>query len=266
MPIDRAGHIDPADLAQILKTERVKLIAITGQSNVLGVRPDLPAIISLAHAAGALVLVDAAQLAGHAPMDVEALDCDFLAFSGHKVYGPTGIGVLYGKRDLLQAMPPFLGGGMMIKEVTETGFTPADLPAKFEAGTPAIAEALGLHAALDWLMQYPWEERCASEQTLLAHALKQLATIKGLTLLGPAHAPQISGCISFTLEGIHPHDLTDLLGQEGFALRAGHHCAQPLHTRLGIPASTRLSLGLYTTPEEIDALLPAIEQVRRTLL
>ncbi len=238
----------------------VKLVSITGLSNVLGTAPDLPAIIAAAHRAGALVCIDAAQMVGHFPIDVQALDCDFLAFSGHKLYGPTGIGVLYCKRKLLESMPPFLGGGMMIRDVTQESFTAANIPARFEAGTPPIAEAVGLSAAIDWLTEFPWNDRTQHEQKLLATALTALQSIDGLTILGPDNPKDVRGCISFVLDGVHPHDLTELLGERGFSLRAGHHCAQPLHEHIGIAASTRLSVGIYNTEEEITSLASAIKE------
>jgi len=199
-------------------------------------------------------LVDAAQLAVHHKVDVQEIDCDFLTFSGHKLYGPTGIGVLYAKRDLLRNMPPFLGGGMMIQDVTMEGFTPAESPARFEAGTPPIAQAIGLKAAIEWLSGYSWEEMEAHEQTLMTACMRVLQRMDGVSVIGPHSATERSGCISFTVDGVHPHDLTDLLGQEGIALRAGHHCAQPLHKHLGVPATSRVSFGIYNTEEEIDLL------------
>jgi len=264
--IDDDGNLNMDECEQKLKSGLIKLVAVTGQSNVLGVRPDLQAIIKHAHAAGAKVLVDAAQLIAHAPVDVQELNCDFLAFSGHKLYGPAGIGVLYAKRDILKDMPPFLGGGMMIRTVTRDGFEPADPPHRFEAGTMPVAEAVGLQTAIEWLSQFSWDDRIAHEQSLLKHALEKLSTIKGLHILGPGDASEISCSISFVIDGIHPHDLTDILGQKGFALRAGHHCAQPLHERLGVPATARLSVGIYSTTDEIDALIPAIEEAKNVLL
>lgn len=256
---------DDTELDEVLNKGNVKLVAITGESNVLGMCPDIDAITAKAHSAGALILVDAAQLAVHHRIDVTKTDCDFLAFSGHKLYGPTGIGVLYGKRDLLKSMPPYMGGGMMISSVTTEGFTPADAPAKFEAGTPPIAEAIGLHAALDWLTQYDWKDIEAHEAALITKALKALDKIKGVTLLPTPHsprpAPSQSGCFSFTIEDLHPHDVTDILGQRGIALRAGHHCTQPLHNKLGIPASIRFSVGIYNTEKEIDTFAKELEEV-----
>lgn len=254
MEIDDAGQLKMDSLENILTKGNVKLVAVTGQSNVLGVRPDLKSIIRKSHDAGALVLVDAAQLIAHHPVDVQELDCDFLAFSGHKLYGPTGVGVLYGKRDLLDEMPPFLGGGMMIHEVKRDGFSPAESPQKFEAGTPPIAQAIGLAAAIEWTNQFPWKDREAYEASVISDALTMLKEIEGLTILGPKETDSISCCISFVTDGVHPHDLTDIIGQQHIALRAGHHCTQPLHERLGVPATTRLSVGVYNTIEELETL------------
>ncbi len=257
----------------------MKLLSITARRNVLGGRPSIADMIRLARDAGALTLVDAAQSVAHHQTDVQALDCDFLAFSGHKLYGPQGIGVLYGKQKLLQAMPPFLGGGMMIWDVTTDSFTPTDIPAKFEAGTQPVAGAAGLQAAIEWLSQFAWKDIEAHEHSLLLHAAEELRNIHGLHLLGPwqtkneqsfgsaqdrrANEPTsnaTSGCLSFTIDGIHPHDLTDILCKQGICLRAGRHCAQPLHKALGVNASTRLSVGIYNTFEEIVAARHGILQ------
>ena len=261
--IDRAGHIDLEQYARLLSGKQVKLVAITGQSNVLGIRPPLERMIRDAHAHGARVLVDAAQLAAHHQIDVQKLDCDFLTFSGHKVYGPTGIGALYGKRELLERMPPFLGGGMMIHEVKEDRFSAADIPAKFEAGTPPITQAIGMGTAVEWLNQFSWKDIEAHEQTVMAQALSGLLELEGITVLGPKDPDERSACISFTLEGIHPHDFTDALGKRGICLRAGHHCTQPLHRKLGLTATARLSLGIYNTQEELR--LTTWEQVMAAL-
>jgi cysteine desulfurase/selenocysteine lyase len=261
--IDDRGNVKLVELDQFLAQGNVKLVAITTQSNVLGVRPPLREIITKAHAANAFVLVDAAQSIAHHATNVQDLDCDFLAFSGHKLYGPTGIGILHGKRALLEVMPAFLGGGMMIQEVHTDHFTPAELPQKFEGGTQPIAQAIGLHAAIDWLGRFQWEDIEAHEHSLLALALEELATVPGLTILGPRRADEISGCISFLVEGIHSHDLTEVLGREGICLRAGHHCTQPLHRRLGLTASSRLSVALYNTHEEVRAMAQAIRDLEQ---
>lgn len=257
MDIDDDGNLklDDVDLTN------VKLISVTGLSNVLGTMPDLKMIIEKAHAAGVKVLIDAAQLIAHHEVNVQDLDCDFLAFSGHKVYGPTGIGVLYGKREILEQMPPFLGGGMMIGQVTTDGFTSAEIPQKFEAGTPPIAEAAGLTAALNWISQYNWKDIEQHESDLLQAAIDMLTSIDGVKILG---TPQ-SGCVSFTMEDVHPHDLTEIIGRKGVCLRAGHHCAEPLHKRLGVAASARLSIALYNETNEMDTVIKELEAARSIL-
>jgi len=257
---DDEGRLIMNDLKKVLAGKNVKLVAVSGQSNVLGVRPLVSEIIKLAHQSGALVCIDATQLIAHHPVDVTELDCDFLAFSGHKLYGPTGIGVLYAKREILKTMPPFLGGGSMIEEVRRDGFTPADPPHRFEAGTPPIAEAAGLTAAIDWLVQFPWKEIEEHEKKLMRAAFETLNGIEGLHILGPKNPDEASACVSFVLKDTHPHDLADILGQEGFCLRAGHHCAEPLHKRFSVPASLRLSVGIYNTEEEIHRLGPALKR------
>ncbi len=262
MDINDDGSLNEESLQRALDTPHLRLVAITGMSNVLGTRPDLHRIITAAHARGAQVLVDAAQLIAHDAVDVQSLDVDYLAFSGHKLFGPTGIGVLYAKRALLKNLPPLLGGGNMIEEVTLEGFTTNDAPLKFEAGTPPITQAVGLAAAMDWLEQFPLSERRAHERMLYEKAIATLSTVEGLRILG-SHNNE--GVISFVVEGVHPHDLTSILGQEGVCLRAGHHCTQPLHRRLGITASTRLSLSLYNTCDELERLPEAITQSIRTL-
>lgn len=266
--IDEQGQLQLRQLDAYLNEGNVKLVAITAQSNVLGVRPALTEIIASAHAHGALILVDAAQSIAHQSTDVQALNCDFLAFSGHKLYGPTGVGILYGKRDFLQSMPPFLGGGMMIQDVHHDRFTPADLPQKFEAGTPPIAEAAGLAAAIEWIGQCVWKDIEHHEQSVMACAIEALQSVPNLKMLCPAGVVReqpLRGCLSFTIDGVHPHDLTDILGRQGICLRAGHHCAQPLHRRLGITASTRLSVGIYNTAEEIYSIIDPLERAIRTL-
>lgn len=260
MEIDDEGNVKLEQLDAFLKKGNVKLVSITGQSNVIGTRPPLEVIVEKAHAAGALVCIDAAQLIAHSSVDVQKLDCDFLAFSGHKIYGPTGIGVLFGKRKLLEQMPPFMGGGTMIHEVKRDHFTSAEIPTKFEAGTPPIAEAIGLKAAIDWLSQFKWKDIETHEQELITLAYTELQKIDGLRILGPQSPEHVSGCISFTLEKMHPHDLTEHLGKQNIALRAGHHCTQPLHEHLNTAASTRMSFGIYSTKEEIRGTCEAITQ------
>lgn len=252
-------------LQKALATRSVKLLAVTGLSNVLGTLTPIGEIIDLAHTHGAKVLVDAAQLVVHKQLDVQTLDVDFLAFSGHKIYGPTGIGVLYAKADLLKKMPPFLGGGDMIHSVEQQKFTPAELPRMFEAGTPAIAEAVGLAAAINWLEKNDRKAMEKHEQSLIKLAIAGLKKIDGLTILGTGDAATTHGCVSFTLDRVHPHDLTEILGRNGICLRAGHHCTQPLHKRLGTVASTRLSVGAYNTEEDIDDCIAAIKEAKKTM-
>ncbi len=246
------------DIYEQLLRQQPKLVAFTHMSNVLGTINPAQEMIAQAHAAGALVLLDAAQSVPHLKVDVQALDADFLCFSGHKMLGPTGIGVLYGKRDLLQAMPPFMAGGDMIRTVGLRESSWNDLPWKFEAGTPAIAEAIGLGAAVDYLQSLGMENVLRHEQELTTYAMEQLQAIPGLTIYGP-DATQRGGVISFTLGDIHPHDLASILDQQaGVAIRAGHHCAQPLMERLKLPATARASFYVYTVKEDIDALVQGL--------
>lgn len=261
VPVTDDGELDEDAFDRLLETARPRLVAMTQMSNVLGTMPPVAALIARAHAAGALVLLDGAQSVPHFPVDVRALDCDFLAFSAHKMLGPTGIGVLWGRRELLEAMPPFLGGGDMIREVRLSGSTWADLPAKFEAGTPAILEAVGLGAAVDYLAGLGMERVRAHEHALTTYALERLAAVPDLTIYGPAAARR-GGVVSFTLGEIHAHDLATLLDQEGIAVRAGHHCAQPLMERYQLAATARASFYVYTTSAEIDALAEALERAR----
>jgi cysteine desulfurase/selenocysteine lyase len=257
VPLTDDGELDLAAFEQLLDEYHPKLVAVTQMSNVLGTLPPVEAIVPRAHAAGALVLLDAAQAVPHLPVNVRDLDCDFLAFSGHKMLGPTGIGVLWGRRELLEAMPPFMGGGDMIREVTMQGSTWADLPWKFEAGTPAIIETVGLAAAIDYLTALGMPNVRAHERALTAYALRRLAEIPDLAIYGPA-ADRRGGVVSFTLGDIHAHDLATLLDREGIAVRAGHHCAQPLMERYHLPATARASFYVYTTSAEIDALVDAV--------
>lgn len=263
--IDASGQLQMDDLRAFLENHNVQLVAISAVSNVLGTVTPIKEIIQLAHEADAKVLIDGAQLVSHSAVDVQDLDCDFFVFSGHKMYGPTGIGVLYAKEELLEDMPPFLGGGDMIQTVTKEHFTVAELPRKFEAGTPAIAEAVGLHAAIDWMQSIGIDAIASHEKELLDHAIKKLEAIDGLKILGPKNADAIASCISFTIDGMHPHDLTQLLSEKKIYLRAGHHCAQPLHEHLNISASSRLSVAAYNSIEEIDHLAREIEAVRSSL-
>ena len=247
-----------------LLTERTKLVAMTHVSNVLGTINPVQELTAAAHAVGAKVLIDGAQSVPHFDVDVQALDCDFLAFSGHKMCGPTGIGVLYGKADLLEEMPPFLGGGSMIRAVQRESSTYADVPAKFEAGTPAIAEAIGLAAAVDYLNKVGLEAIFAHEHELLEYAHQKLSEIEGITIYGPKPR-QKTGAITFNLEGVHPHDLAGVLDTVGVAVRAGHHCAQPLMQKFGVIATARASFYLYNKLGEIDSLYEGLLKAQRML-
>jgi len=230
-------------------------------SNVLGTITPAKEIIRLAHESGALTLLDGAQSVPHFAVDVQDLGVDFLAFSAHKMCGPSGIGALYGRRELLEAMPPFLGGGDMIKRVKLRSFTPNELPHKFEAGTPAIAEAIGFGAAVDYLSEVGMHAIAAYEHQLIAYALEQLGSIPGLWLFGPS-AEYKGGVASFMLDGVHPHDISQILDEYGIAIRAGHHCAMPLHEKFNLPATARASFYLYNTQMEIDRLVHALYKVK----
>lgn len=260
--IDGDGRLALDDLDTLLG-ERTRIVAITQQSNVLGTINPVREIAARAHDAGALVLVDAAQSVPHMPVSVRDLGADFLAFSGHKMCAPTGLGVLWGRRQLLDAMPPFLGGGSMIKTVGRYETTYADIPTRFEAGTPAIGEAIALGEAIDFLSDIGMEKIHAYEQHLLAYALGRLGQIEGLRIYGPSGTAQRGSALSFTLEGVHPHDIAAALDAEGIAVRAGHHCCQPLHDLLDVPATARASFYLYTIPEEIDRLAAGLDHARR---
>ncbi len=261
IPVTDDGLLDLTSLPSLL-TAKTKLVAVCAVSNVLGTINPIAEIIRAAHAVGAVVLVDAAQSVPHMATDVQALDVDFLAFSGHKMLGPSGVGILYGKRELLDAMPPFLGGGSMIRRVKLDSFEPAELPAKFEAGTPPIVPAIGLGAAIDYLNAIGMEKIHRYEQILTERAHQVLAEVGGVRILGPAPA-QKGGIVSFTLEGIHAHDIAQLLDRQGIAVRAGHHCAMPLHKRLGVNASARASFYFYNTLAEVELLGTALEEAKR---
>ena len=261
LPFTLEGRLDLSQLDEYL-TSRTKIFAFTAMSNVFGTINPTKELVAAAHRVGALALVDAAQSVPHLSVDVQDLDCDFLVFSGHKMCGPTGIGVLYGKQHLLQAMPPFMGGGDMIRRVRLEGSTWADLPHKFEAGTPAIAEAIGLGAAVDYLNHVGMNAIHAYEQFLTHYALEALSEIPGLTLFGPP-ASEKGGVATFTLQGVHPHDIAELLDRNGIAVRAGHHCAMPLHHKLNIGATARASFYLYSTTQEIDQLVTSLHKVRQ---
>jgi cysteine desulfurase/selenocysteine lyase len=260
IPVTESGLLD-LDAYKTLLTRTPKLVSFTHMSNVLGTINPAAEIIRLAHEAGAVTLVDAAQSVPHLKVDVRALDADFLAFSAHKMCGPTGIGTLYGKADLLEKMPPFLGGGDMIREVKLRSFRPNSLPHKFEAGTPAIAEAVGFGAAVDYLSSLGMDAIAAHEHEVTEYALERLEEIPGVKLFGP-DAGHKGGVASFTLDGIHPHDVAQILDKDGIAIRAGHHCAQPLHEKFGIPATSRASFYLYNTKEEVDLLVNGIYKVK----
>ncbi|RME12687.1 MAG: cysteine desulfurase [Ardenticatenia bacterium] len=262
VPVTDEGYLD-MDAFDRLLDERVKLVAVTHMSNVLGTINPIAEMTAKAHAVGALVLVDGAQSVPHMPVDVQALDIDFLAFSAHKMAGPTGIGALWARRELLEAMPPYMGGGDMIAFVSLERSTWADLPHKFEAGTPAIAEAIGFGAAVDFLSELGMENVRAHEIEITEYALEALSEVPGLRLLGPRKAADKGGVASFVLDGVHPHDIASILDAEGVAVRAGHHCAQPLMQRYNVPATTRASFYVYTTREEIDRLVEALHVVRK---
>jgi cysteine desulfurase / selenocysteine lyase len=263
LPVTNDGLLDLTALDELL-TERTRLVSVVAVSNVLGTINPVKSIITRAHEMGTLVLVDAAQSVPHAVTDVQDLDADFLAFSGHKMMGPSGIGVLYGRQSLLEAMPPFLGGGSMINQVTLEGFTPAGLPEKFEAGTPPIVPAIGLAAAIEYLEGVGLDAVSAHEGGLTRRMHAVLGQFDGVRILGPDPA-QKSGIVSFVIDGVQVYDLALMLDDQGIAVRLGHHCALPLHRRLGIPASLRASFYLYNTPEEIDRFAEALESSLRML-
>jgi cysteine desulfurase/selenocysteine lyase len=259
LPVADDGTLMLDKLNKLL-TPRTKLFSFTAASNVLGTINPIKELASAAHRVGALVLVDGAQSVPHLPMDVQALDIDFMAFSAHKMLGPTGIGALWGRRELLNAMPPFMGGGDMIREVHLSGFKPNELPWKFEAGTPAIAEAIGFGVAVGYLERLGMDAIHAHEQEITAYAMSRLSEIKELRILGP-DTEKRAGLVSFTLGDIHPHDIAAALDSMGIAIRAGHHCAMPLHERFGISASARASFYVYTTEAEIDVLVDGLRRV-----
>lgn len=264
IPVSDDGFLDMEAFARLLQDNPVKLVTVTQVSNVLGTINPVAEIIRMAHEAGALALVDGAQSVPHMPVDVQALDVDFLAFSGHKMCGPTGIGILYGKRALLEAMPPWMGGGDMISTVTLEGSTWNDLPYKFEAGTPAIAEAIGLGFAVDFLTGIGMDRIHAHAQSMIAYTLERLAEVPGVTVYGPTDPAKKGAVAAFTLDGVHAHDVAQILDTEGVAVRAGHHCAMPLHTRLNVSATARASFYLYSTPAEVDTLVNALYKVKKT--
>ena len=262
LPLTPDYRVDLSGLGEVLD-ERVKVVGISGMSNVLGTIPPVAEVAAAARAVGAITVVDAAQMVPHLPTDVIALGADFLAFSAHKMLGPTGIGALWGRLDLLEAMEPAEGGGEMIRDVGLFESTWAEAPHRFEAGTPPIAEAVGFGAAVDYLGAVGMDEVRRHEADLTGYALKRLAEVPGLTVYGPAEVADRGGAVSFTLADIHPHDLSTILDSQGIAIRAGRHCANPLHRLLGVPATARASFYLYNTRDEVDALIPALAEARR---
>ncbi len=262
VPVTDDGLLD-LDAFDALLEQGPKLVAVAHVSNVLGTINPIAEIASRAHAAGALVLVDGAQAVPHLPVDVAELDADFYAWTGHKAYGPTGIGVLHGRRELLETMPPFLGGGHMIARVGDFESTWAEPPAKFEAGTMPVAEAIGLGAAVDWLDGIGMDAVREHGRDVTSYALERLAEVEGLTIHGTTDIDVRGSLASFVMDGVHPHDVAEILGREGVCVRAGHHCAQPLMRRLGSPASTRASFAVHTTHEDVDRLIDAFGSVRK---
>jgi cysteine desulfurase/selenocysteine lyase len=262
IPMLADGTLDMVEARRIIGP-RTRLLAVTQMSNALGTVVPVEELAALAHQHGAVVLVDGAQGVPHRPTDVRALGADFLAFSAHKMLGPTGVGVLWGRRELLEAMPPFMGGGDMILSVNMERSTWNELPHKFEAGTPNIADVIAFGSALDYLTALGMEQVQAHEQELLGYALDQMADVPGVTLYGPSDRSIRGGVVSFGLDGVHPHDIGQVLDSHGVAIRAGHHCAQPVMAHLEIPATARASFYLYNTHEEVDALVAATEEVVR---
>jgi cysteine desulfurase / selenocysteine lyase len=261
-PVDDEGLLEMDAFAALL-ARGPKLVAVAHVSNVLGTENPVAEIARLSHEAGALVLVDGAQAAPKMPLEMAALGVDFYALTGHKLYAPTGIGALWAKLKLLREMPPFLGGGSMIRKVTKEGTTYADPPARFEAGTPAIAQAIGMASAFRWLDMVGMDKVREHEEQIADYALERLAAVPGLRVFGPPRGEGRLGPVSFEIEGIHAHDVSEILDRHGVAVRAGHHCAQVLMDRLGVAATARASFGVYTTPEEIDRLVEGLEDARR---
>jgi cysteine desulfurase/selenocysteine lyase len=258
-PMDDRGELLMDEFERLL-SERTRMVAVVHVSNALGTVNPVDRIVTLAHRVGAVTLIDGSQAVHHMPTDVRALGADFYAFTGHKIYGPTGIGVLYGREAILEGMPPFLGGGDMIRTVTFEGSTWNDLPYKFEAGTPNIAGAIALGAAIGYVRSIGFETIEAHESTLLAQATRELQRVDGLRLIGTARHK--NGVVSFVMEGIHPHDIGTIVDREGVAIRTGHHCAQPVMDRFGIPATARASFAIYNTSSDVDALVSAVRRVQ----
>jgi cysteine desulfurase / selenocysteine lyase len=264
VPVLDDGQLD-LDALDVLLARGPKLIGVVHVSNVLGTINPVADIVRRAHDAGAVVLVDGSQAVPQLPVELAAIDADFYAWTGHKVYGPTGIGVLHGRRRLLEEMPPFIGGGHMIRQVATTGSTWTDLPWKFEAGTSQIAEAIGLGVAVGWLQAIGMERVRAHEEALVAETLQRLAEVPGLEVHGPADASDRGAVISFSLAGAHPHDVAEILGRDGICVRAGHHCTQPLMRRLGVSATTRASFAVHNSSTDVDRLLEGLQTARSVL-
>ncbi len=261
-PIKDDGSLDLDALVTLLE-RGPKLVSVAHVSNVLGTINPIPEIARMVHDAGALLVVDGAQAAPKLELDMAELGADFYAITAHKMYGPTGLGALFGRRELLEEMPPFVGGGSMIRKVTKELITWADLPAKFEGGTPPIAEAIGLGAAIDWIEELGLPAMHAAEVELTTYALERVSEVPGLTVFGPPAGDERGGIVSFDMEGVHAHDISEILDRHGVAVRAGHHCAQVLMQRLGVPATTRASFAVYNTRDEVDRLIDALLDVRR---
>jgi cysteine desulfurase/selenocysteine lyase len=261
IPIDDDGRLVESAIDEVIG-ERAKVVSFVHQSNALGTINPVRRIVERAHQVGALAIVDAAQSAPHLPLDVQELGADFVAFTGHKLYGPSGVGVLWGRYELLAGLPPFLGGGEMIETVDLTGTTYAAPPHRFEAGTPMIAQAVALGTAVDYVTGIGREAIREHEQAITAYALEGLQSVDGLRIVGPREPVDRGATIAFTLPGVHPHDVAQLLDEQGIAVRAGHHCARPVCVRYGVAATTRASFGIYTTFDEIDALVRGVENVK----
>ena len=259
--VDDEGQLELEHLDELL-AKAPKVVSVVHVSNVLGTINPVEEIVRRARAAGAISVIDGAQAIPQLPVDVGAIDADFYAWTGHKAYGPTGIGVLHGRRELLEEMPPLIGGGHMIKRVDPDSSTWTDLPWKFEAGTSAVAEAIGLGAAVDWLSGMGMESVRSHEGAITAYALDRLAAVEGIKLHGPPDAERRGALISFEFNGLHPHDVAEVLGRDGVCIRAGHHCAQPLMRRLGVTATSRASFAIHTTTEDVDRLVEGLERVR----
>jgi cysteine desulfurase/selenocysteine lyase len=264
VPVLDDGQLDLDGLDMLLAREP-KLLGVVHVSNVLGTVNPLEEIIRRAHAAGTVVVVDGAQAVPQMRVDMRTIQPDFYAWTGHKTYGPTGIGVLHGRRELLEEMPPFIGGGHMIRTVSAQESTWLDLPGKFEAGTSQIAEAIGLGVAVDWISEIEIDRIRAHEESLVAEAMARLSEVPGISIQGPAEPSERGALVSFSLEGAHPHDVADILGRRGVCVRAGHHCTQPLMRRLGVAATTRASFAVHNSSEDIDALIDGLDTVRRVL-